>query len=77
MGRGGRLVIPASMRRRLRLEPGSEVLVTETRAGHLELTTPEAAFDEAQAAVCDAIGADVSLVDELLADRRDEAVRDG
>jgi AbrB family looped-hinge helix DNA binding protein len=76
IGKGGRLVIPASMRKRLRLEVGAEILLTETGRGHLELTTPEAAFDEAQDAVCQVIGPDVSLVDELLSERREEALRD-
>lgn len=77
MGKGGRLVIPAAFRKRMKLEPGTEVLLTEMAPGRLEVTTLEAAFDDAQREVCTLIGPDVSLVDELLAERREEASREG
>lgn len=75
VGRGGRLVIPAPMRRRLRLDPGVDAVLTEVE-GHLEVTTAEAALAEFQKEVARYVPADVSLVDELIAERRREAAQD-
>ena len=70
MGDRGRLVIPADLRARLGLAPGTPVVLVETPRG-LVLTSRE----QAKALVREQL-AGGSLVDELLADRRAEAAAD-
>ena len=69
-------MIPASFRRRLGLRPGSNVTLTENAEGDLVVTTPEAALHKLRALVRQHVPEGVSLVDELLAERRAEARRD-
>lgn len=73
MGAGGRLVIPAHVRRRLGLEPGAAVVVSETPEGDLTLSTPKAGLRRARALVRRYVPADARLADELIQDRRAEA----
>ena len=77
MGEGGRLVIPAQLRRRLGLEQGMEVILTETDDGELRVTTPAVALRRARRLVRRYVGPGDSLVDELLRERRQEVERDG
>ncbi|MGH7868342.1 MAG: AbrB/MazE/SpoVT family DNA-binding domain-containing protein [Candidatus Dormibacteraceae bacterium] len=74
MGRGGRLVIPSRMRQELDLKPGTELFLSKVE-GHLELSTPQARFLEIQEWLRSYIKPGVSLVDELIAERREAAVR--
>jgi AbrB family looped-hinge helix DNA binding protein len=67
MGDRGRLVIPADLRERMRLEPGTQLVLVETRRG-LVLATRE---QVKQLVRDDLKGLD--LVAELLADRRKAA----
>ena len=76
LGAGGRLVIPASFRRRYGLRAWSSVTLTENADGDLVVTTPEAALQKLQALVRKHVPEGVSLVDELLAERRAEATRE-
>lgn len=71
----GRLVIPAVLRKELGLESGQEVLIRRTENG-LELTTYDIAIRRFQDRVAEKVGPGVSLVDELIADRRAEAARE-
>lgn len=64
MGDRGRLVIPAELRQRLQLEPGSSVLLLDAPQG-VVLATREQVKELVRR---DLQGS--SLVDELLADRR-------
>jgi AbrB family looped-hinge helix DNA binding protein len=75
MGPQGRLVIPAELRRALRLEPG-ETLVIRVEDDRLVLERPLAALARLQRAFSEAVPAGVSLADELIRDRRAEAERD-
>ncbi|HXM56403.1 MAG TPA: AbrB/MazE/SpoVT family DNA-binding domain-containing protein [Candidatus Dormibacteraeota bacterium] len=72
VGPQGRLVIPANLRRQLRLETG-ETLVARVEEDRLVLERPRAALGRLQRAFREAVPPGVSLVDELLADRRAEA----
>ena len=72
---GGRVVIPAEIRQSMGLKEGDTVL-WELRGGEAVLTTRLAQMREAQAMVRQYVPAGVSLVDELIADRRAENVRD-
>ncbi len=76
LGAGGRVVIPSSWRRRHGLRPGSSVTLIENSDGDLVLTTPLAALQNLQALVRRHVPEGVSLVDELLTERRAEAERD-
>lgn len=76
IGEGGRLVIPAHLRRRLGLAVGDDALLIETRDGELRLTTPEAGLRHARALVRRYVKPSESLVEELLAERRQEARRE-
>lgn len=74
LGRQGRLVIPAALRRSLSFEAG-DALIAREEEGRLVLEKPEtiklrlkARFSQVQK--------DRSLVDELIAERREEAKRE-
>jgi AbrB family looped-hinge helix DNA binding protein len=71
----GRLVIPASCRKRLGLMPGQELLIRFNEDG-LQLMTVENAIKRFQAEVRSLAGPNVSLADELLTERRAEAVKE-
>jgi AbrB family looped-hinge helix DNA binding protein len=71
----GRIVLPAEGRKELGLHPGSEVIV-HFDDGEFRVTTREEAIRRIQARVRKYIPAGVSLVDELIAERRAEAKRE-
>ena len=75
MSDGGRVVIPAEIRNSMGLKEGDTVL-WELRGGEAVLTTRLVQMREAQAMVRQHLPAGVSLVDELIADRRAENARD-
>ena len=70
-----RLVIPAACRKQLGLKPGQEMLLQITDKGLL-LYTQDQAVKRLQDWCMSHIPADVSLVDELIAERRGEAARE-
>ena len=72
---GGRVVIPVEIRQSMGLKEGDTVL-WELRGGEAVLTTRLAQMREAQAMVRQYVPEGVSLVDELIADRRAENARD-
>jgi AbrB family looped-hinge helix DNA binding protein len=76
VGGGGRLVIPAEFRRRLGLEPGMSVVLSETAEGDLRVATLDAGLRRSRQLVRRYVQPGESLVDELLADRRQERDRD-
>jgi len=75
LGAGGRVVIPARIRRALGLLPGAE-LVLSLREGELRIRSRQAARRWAQEQVCKLIPPGVSLVEELIRERRREAELD-
>lgn len=75
MGPEGRIVIPASFREALGLKEG-DTLLASLGNGEIRLLTIPAAVRKAQAIVRKFVPAGVSLVDELLAERRREAERE-
>lgn len=72
---GGRLQIPARLRRELGLEDG-EVVVMRTVEGELRVRPYRDVIAEVQASVRKYVPAGISLSDELIADRRAEAERE-
>lgn len=75
LGPDGRVVIPAVYREKLGLTEG-DVLYARLENGELVLLTPKAAMRRAQEIVRRFVPDDVSLVDELIEDRRREARRE-
>ena len=75
LGPDGRVVVPAAIREALGLKEG-DVLFARLEAGEIKLLTPKAAMMRAQAIVRQFVPDNVSLVDELIADRRREAARE-
>lgn len=75
MSEGGRVVIPVEIRRQLGLKEGDTVL-WDIQDGEVRLTTRAANIKRAQALVRKYVKPGVSLVDELIAERREEAARD-
>jgi bifunctional DNA-binding transcriptional regulator/antitoxin component of YhaV-PrlF toxin-antitoxin module len=69
---GGRLVVPVELRRQLGLQTGTDV-VLDVVDGALRVRTMEQVIKEVQASVRQYVPEGVSLVDELIADRRAEA----
>ena len=72
--KGGRLVIPAAYRRELGLEPGDEVII-RLEDSELRILTRAKAIKRAQELVAQHVKNGRSLVDELSAERREEAAR--
>lgn len=74
VGAQGRVVIPASLRKSLDLKPGDR-LIARQEGERLVLERQEAIMRRLQDRF-KSIPADVSLVDELIAERRAEAARE-
>lgn len=72
LDRSGRVRIPVSMRRALGWNAGDTVLI-QLHEGAVQIVSPREAISRAQAIVRAYVPADVSLVDELLAERRRES----
>lgn len=71
---GGKLVIPAAMRRALGIASGDTVMVG-VEDGELRIRSLAKAVERAQAIIRRRVPAGVSLADELIADRRSEVER--
>ena len=69
---GGRVVIPAKLRKAIGLRTGDAVIIRLTKDG-LVITTPERAIRAAQALVKEYVPGEQKLAGELIAERRDEA----
>ncbi|WP_082483775.1 AbrB/MazE/SpoVT family DNA-binding domain-containing protein [Methylobacterium sp. Leaf87] len=72
---GGKLIIPVSFRRELGIQVGDTV-VMEVHNGELRVRSRDTAISEVQKLVRELSPEGVSLVDELIADRRAEAARE-
>ncbi len=73
---GGKLVIPAKMRRAMGIERGDSVVVELMPDGDLRVRPLAAAVKRAQAIVRGFVKGEGSLVEELIAERRAEAERE-
>ena len=71
VGPDGRVLVPVELRRELELRPGA-TLVASREGTRLILEAPDAILRRVQARFIDAVPRDVSLADELIADRRRE-----
>jgi AbrB family looped-hinge helix DNA binding protein len=73
---GGKLVIPAHMRRAMGIAGGDTVLVELLPENELRVRPLSAAVRRAQAIVRDSIKGDRSLAEELMRERKQEAARE-
>ncbi len=71
----GRVVLPAAWRKEKGIEDGTDVVLTNTAHG-IEIKTLDEVIRQAQETVRRYVPAGVSLVDELLEDRRRDAALD-
>lgn len=71
----GRVVIPVEFRRALGVDAGDEVILT-WKDDEIRITTMQRRIERAQRHVRQYVKPGVSLVDELIADRRREAARE-
>lgn len=74
INKSGRLVIPAKMRRELKIRPGDEI-VLRIENGSIRLIPLNQAINIAQNVVKKYVPTGVSLVDLLIQERRDEVER--
>lgn len=72
---GGRIVIPAKLRQALGIEIGENVTLS-IKDNALQITTQKEALRRIQALVRKHVPKGVSLVDELIEDRREEAANE-
>ena len=72
---GGRVVIPAEFRKALGVEIGDD-MVMELTNGELRLRSFDAALKRVQEIVRKYVPEGVSLADELIRERREEAARE-
>ncbi len=75
IGEGGRLLIPAELRRRLGLGPGTAV-VLDVADGALQVRPLAQVIAHAQALVRRHVPPEASLADELIRERRQDAARE-
>ena len=68
----GRIVLPAQLREKLGVDLGDSVLVVDDD-GEVRIETSQDALKEAQAYFAELVPREVSLADELIAERRREA----
>lgn len=71
VGPQGRFVIPAKIRKEMGIVTG-ETLIARLNAGQLVLEKPETVLARLKTTFSN-VSSDISLVDELIADRQDEA----
>jgi len=71
----GRVVIPAAFRDALGIKPGDEIIL-RLEDNELQITTMKRRIERAQRRARQYLNSGVSLVDELLAERREEAKRE-
>jgi AbrB family looped-hinge helix DNA binding protein len=74
--KSGRILIPAAVRRQLKLAEGSPVLVKVDQEGALHITSRAQALDKVRSEIRKYIPAGEDLVEELIRDRRSAAERE-
>ncbi|MGC1649777.1 MAG: AbrB/MazE/SpoVT family DNA-binding domain-containing protein [Candidatus Sulfotelmatobacter sp.] len=71
----GRVVIPAAFRKALGINPGDEIILS-LEEDELRITTMKRRIERAQRRARQYVKPGVSLVDELIAERREAAKRE-
>jgi AbrB family looped-hinge helix DNA binding protein len=75
LNESGRIVIPASIRRLLGVQPGDEIILL-VENDEVRMTTARRRMERAQQLFKQYVGKGARLSDELIADRRKEAARE-
>ncbi len=75
LGERGRLVLPAGLRQRLNLQPGDRLIATDDDEGGIRLVSARDLARQLRGLYAD-LAPERSLVDELIAERREEAKRE-
>ena len=73
----GRMNLPSAIRAKLELEGGGKVVFIEKENGEVEVTTLRRSLRRAQDLVQQYIPIGAGIVEELIAERRAEAAREG
>ena len=73
---GGRIVLPAKFRKQSGIKPGDIVALEWKEPGVLTVLTFDVIMRQVQESVRQHVPEGVSLVDELIAERREEAARE-
>lgn len=76
INQNGRIVIPAAIREELGIKPGDTLLLDVEEDGVLRIETYPARIRRIQREIAKYIKPGVSLADELIAERREEARRE-
>jgi AbrB family looped-hinge helix DNA binding protein len=76
LGERGRLVLPAHIRRRLNLQPGDRLIATVDEEGGIRMVSARDLARQLRGLYAD-LSPERSLADELIAERREEAKREG
>lgn len=76
VGDRGRVVLPSEVRSALGLTPGTPLVLSTEPDGSLRLRPYGVIADEARGMFADLVPPGVSVVDELIAERRREAARE-
>ncbi len=76
LGAKGRIVLPAELRRKLSLKEGELLRLTAEADGSLRLRRNADGIDRLCGILKDLVPPGVSLADELIADRRAEALKE-
>jgi len=74
VGERGRVVLPSAVRRELDLKPGTHMLLSTEKDGSLRLRPYRAVAEQSRGLLRDLPGE--SMVDDLIAQRRAEAVQE-
>ena len=74
--KSGRILVPASVRRRLGLSEGSQVVVKVESSGELGITTSSQSLPKVRQEILKYVPRGRDLAEELIRDRRDEVVRE-
>jgi AbrB family looped-hinge helix DNA binding protein len=75
LGESGRIVLPAAIRREFGLEPG-EPLTVFAENGEIKILSRKMALESIRAGIIRKRGSLKGLLDEFLAERREEAARE-
>ena len=75
LSENGRILIPASMRKKLKFAPGQKLLVRLIN-GHLEIFTTLQGVEMAQSLVKSFLKSETSLTRELIDERREDVEND-
>lgn len=74
---GGKIVIPAELRREIGIKDGDSLAIERDEAGNMIIKTYDQVVREVRAAFKEMVGNyEGSAVDELIAERREEAERE-